>query len=178
MGRRAVLLRGINIGPHKRIAMPDLRRELEAAGYREVRTYLQSGNVVLSSDHGPEELAEQCRRLIQDRFGFEVPVVVRTREELIDVVAANPLGALAVEPKRYQVSFLSAALEPERVARLSALAGERERLVARGRELFAWHPDGIARSELAKALASDRLGVVATARNWSTVLNLLALAEA
>jgi uncharacterized protein (DUF1697 family) len=175
--RQIVLLRGINVGAHKRIAMPELRELLTSAGFEDVRTYVQSGNVVLSSDLSPERLARACERQIADRFGLDVEVVARTRDELAAVVRRNPLRKVAVDPKRYQVSFLSAELDPETVAELTALAVTPEKLVASGRELYCWHPDGVARSKLWTRLAGKGLGVTATARNWTTVTKLLTIAD-
>jgi uncharacterized protein (DUF1697 family) len=175
--RQIVLLRGVNVGSHNRIAMPALRELLTEAGFGDVRTYVQSGNVVLSSDLKPEKLARECGRLVADEFGLEVGVVVRTRDELAEVVARNPLGDVAVDPKRYQVSFLSAELDKEKVRELTALAVEPERFVAVGRELYAWHPAGVARSRLWARLAGRDLGITATARNWTTVTKLLAIAD-
>ncbi|MBV9471358.1 MAG: DUF1697 domain-containing protein [Solirubrobacterales bacterium] len=175
--RQVVLLRGINLGSTKRVAMPALRELLSDAGFDDVRTYVQSGNVVLSSDASPGQLARESERLIAERFGFEVDVVVRTRDELAEVVRLNPLGEVAVNPKRYQVSFLSAELDQEVVEQLAALAAEPERFVAVGRELYAWHPEGVARSKLSAKLAGRGLGVLATARNWTTVTTLLSIAD-
>jgi len=175
--RQIVLLRGINIGSRRRIAMGPLRELLVGAGFLGARTYLQSGNVVLCSDAMPEELARECEQLIAERFGFDVAVIVRTRFELSEVVALNPLSEVATEPKRYQVSFLAREPDPELVSRVSALVRAPERLVVIGRELYAWHPEGIARSKLWAKLAGSGLGVTATARNWTTVTNLLALAD-
>lgn len=177
MSSQIVLLRGINLGPTRRVPMADLRAELVRAGFEDARTYLQSGNVVLSSDARPERLARECEQVIGVRFGFPVEVAVRTRDELAEVVRRDPLGALATNPKRYQVSFLSAELDEETVSGLAALAAPSERFVALGRELYAWHPDGVARSKLSAKLAGQGLGVTATARNWSTVTNLLKLAD-
>jgi uncharacterized protein (DUF1697 family) len=177
MGRRIVLLRGINLGPNKRVPMAELRELLSGAGFEDVRTYVQSGNVVVSSDAGPGELEERCERLISERFGFEVPVVVRTGDELAAVVERNPLGDVARDPKRYQVSFLGAELEEGVVERLAELAAPDERVLADGRELYAWHPDGVARSKLWAKLAGTGLGVKATARNWATVTKLLEMAD-
>jgi uncharacterized protein (DUF1697 family) len=177
MARRILLLRGINLGARNRVSMPELRRVLEQAGYEEVRTYLQSGNVVLSSARSPESLARECRAQIAGALGVDVEVIVRTRAQLARVVERNPLADIVTNPKRYQVSFLMREL-PEPVLReLAALARPGERLVAIGRELYAWHPDGVARSKLWARLASPRLGVAATARNWTTVTALLQIAR-
>ena len=175
--RQIVLLRGVNLGPRNRIAMPDLRKLLTNAGLGDVRTYLQSGNVVASSDLSPEQLARECKRHIADEFALDLEVIVRTRDELAEVVERDPLGRVAVNPKRYQVSLLSAEPDPEVVSALAALAVAPEQFVAIGREFYAWHPHGIARSRLWARLAGRELGVSATARDWSTVTSLLEMAD-
>jgi len=175
--RQIVLLRGINLGARNRVSMPELRELLAGAGFEDVRTYLQSGNVVLSSDLTEKGLARKIKRVLADGLGLELEVVVRTRHELAKVVRLNPLGDVATNPKRYQVSFLSAKPAPAIVRELTALAAPSEQLVARGRELYAWHPAGVARSRLWARLGGKQLGVVATARNWTTVTSLLELAD-
>jgi uncharacterized protein (DUF1697 family) len=177
MARQIVLLRGINLGARNRIAMPELRDMLTDAGFGDVRTYLQSGNVVLSSRTSPEKVRAKSERLIADRFGLDIDVVVRARDELAEVVKRNPLGDVATDPKRYQVSFLAAELDADVLSKLEAAAVAPERLVAAGRELYAWHPDGVGPSKLWSRLAGRGLGVTATARNWTTVTKLLALAD-
>jgi uncharacterized protein (DUF1697 family) len=177
MPSAVLMLRGINLGPSRRVPMADLRALLGEAGYEGVRTYVQSGNVVLASADGCEKLERDAQDLISDRFGFEVPVVARTRDELSAVVALDPLGDVADNLKRYQVSFLSAPVDGDVVAALQAAVVEPERFAAHGRELYAWHPNGVARSKLWNAVAGKGLGVTATARNWTTVTKLLAMAD-
>jgi uncharacterized protein (DUF1697 family) len=177
VARQIVLLRGINLGSRNRIAMPALREALAEAGFEDVQTYLQSGNVVLSSRAAPKTVARKCEGLVADRFGLDIDVVVRTRDELAEVVRRNPLGDVAKDPKRYQVSFLDRKPAAEVVRKLEALAAGDERVVASNRELYAWHPKGVARSKLWAALAGRGLGVTATARNWTTVAKLLELAD-
>ena len=158
--------------------MPRLRESLSEAGFEDVRTYVQSGNVVLRSDLTPARLADRARKLIADEFGFDIDVIVRTRAELAKVVRRNPLDSVAKDPKRYQVTFLAETPDPGRVAELGALAKGSERLVAEGRELYSWHPEGAARSKLWNALAAKGgIGVAATARNWKTVTTLLQMAS-
>jgi uncharacterized protein (DUF1697 family) len=172
-----VLLRGINIGPRNRIAMPELREALTDAGFGDVRTYVQSGNVVLSSDRSQDDVAAECERVITDAFGVDIDVVVRSRDELAAVVKRNPLENVADNPKRYQVSFLDVELDPGVVDELAESAAPAEAFAAAGRELYAWHPEGVARSKLWARLADKRLGVKATARNWTTVTTLLEMAD-
>jgi uncharacterized protein (DUF1697 family) len=157
--------------------MPQLRGLLTDAGFEDVRSYMQSGNVLLRSELGADQLERECKRLIASKFGLEIDVVSRTRDQLAEVVARNPLGKVAVDPKRYQVSFLAAELTAEVTAKLASAKSDSEQCVVIGREIYAWHPDGVARSKLWAALAGRGLGVTATARNWTTVTTLLAMAE-
>lgn len=177
MTRHIALLRGINLGSRNRISMPDLREALEAAGFEDVRTYVQSGNVVLSIKASPTQVARKVEKQVADRFGLDIDVVVRTRDELADVVRRNPLGEVATEPKRYQVTFLARKPDRTLVRKLEAARIDPEEFVVSGREIYAWHPKGVARSRLWAQLADRRLGVTATARNWATVTKLLALAD-
>jgi uncharacterized protein (DUF1697 family) len=178
MARLVVLLRGINIGSRNRISMPELRNAFEDGGYDDIRTYLQSGNVMLASTASAKKVARECERLIADRFGLEIAVVARTRSDLAKVVARNPLERVAKDPKRYQVSFLETKPTSKLVRELEEVATAREEVVSIGREIYAWHPAGVARSKLWAKLAGKNLGVTATARNWTTVTKLLELANA
>jgi uncharacterized protein (DUF1697 family) len=176
MARHVLLLRGINLGSRNRIAMPELRAALEDAGFEDVRTYVQSGNVVASADGSADAAAKWCEELIADRFGLDIAVVARTRAQIAAIVRRDPLGKVATSPKRYQVAFLDGKLPEATVRRLEEAAVGDERVVVAGREVYAWHPDGVARSKLWALIASRDLGVTATARNWTTVTALLELA--
>ncbi len=157
--------------------MPTLRQCLTSDGLEDVRTYVQSGNIVVTSDEPPEGLERRCKALIAEEFGLEIAVIARTRDELAQVVRRNPLKDVADNPKRYQVAFLSSELKKEQLERLASLAGPAERLVGIGRELYSWHPEGVGRSKLWGRLAGTGLGVTATARNWTTVTALLQMAD-
>lgn len=176
--RRVLLLRGINLGSARRVPMAELRVLLTDAGYADVATYVQSGNVVLAATAPVEELEDAVSALITERFGLEVPVLGRTAEELAAVIAHDPIPGAAEDPKRYQVTFLAVEPPAGAVTHLQALATAAERLAARGRELYTWHPEGIARSKLALNLTAKALGVSATGRNWTTVTTLAEMATA
>jgi uncharacterized protein (DUF1697 family) len=178
MPRHIALLRGINLGSRNRVSMPELRDLLSELGYGDVRTLLQSGNVVLTSRAGADRVARELESAIADRLGVTTAVVVRTRDEIADVIERNPLADVAEDPKRYQVSFLSDAPAPDVVRELEAADVAPEQLVVSGREIYVWHAGGIQRSPASKLLADERLGVTATARNWNTVTKLLELADA
>jgi len=178
VARLIVLLRGVNLGSTNRVPMPKLRAALEKAGFEDVATYVQSGNVVLSSGDSAPQVARTCERVIKQEFRLEIPVVVRTRAQLARIVKRNPLRKAATNPKRYQVSFLEKKPTAALVRKLEEMAAPAEHVVADGREIYAWHPEGVARSKLWATLAGKGLGVTATARNWTTVTKLLELADA
>ena len=177
MATHVALLRGINLGPHRRVAMGELREVLSALGYADVRTLLQSGNVVLTSRSSPRTLERELATAIAEHLGVETDVVVRTREDLAEAVDRNLLRDVADNPKRYQVSFCSAVPDAAVVREIEATDVAPEAVAFAGREIYTWHPNGIIRSPLLKLLDERRLGVTATARNWNTVTKLLALAS-
>jgi uncharacterized protein (DUF1697 family) len=170
MPRQIALLRGVNVGGNKRVEMARLRALLEELGCRDVRTYLNSGNAVFS---GPRRSEQQLEAAIVKTFGFEVPVVLRTRDELADIVQANPLREIATDPAKHLVVFCAAEASTE----LDPADFAPETFEVRGREVYLWAPGGIGTSELAKRLATRSLGGKSTARNWRTVEKLLALAD-
>jgi uncharacterized protein (DUF1697 family) len=169
------MLRGINVGGARRIPMAQLRERLTGAGYVNVVTHGQSGNVVLDATDTPPGLAAEVGGLIAREFGFEVPVTVRSHVELWAVVAHDPIPGGAEDPKRYQVTFLSRPPTTAALDRLRGLTRERERFAVDGRELYSYHPDGIARSMLAARLTHSEVGASATVRNWTTLLRLTQL---
>jgi len=173
--RYVALLRGINLGPNRRVPMPRLREVLSARGHGDVQTLIASGNVVLDSDLPEDELALDVTRAIQEEFGIDVPTVVRTGAELAAVLEADPLGGIATDPSHYSVTFLPSAPESSRVAGLPAADGGE--YVVRGRELYLWLPDGMAATPMAKWPWDKLLGVAGTNRNWNTVTKLAELSR-
>lgn len=175
MSRHIVLLRGVNLVKRNRVSMPELRRLLEAAGFGDVRTYVQSGNVVLSSRAASARVGADVRAVIKRSLGLDIPVLVRSRDELAEVVRRNPLRAIATNPRRYLVTFLEREVPPGFADDLAGVSRQ-EPFTVIGREIYSWHPDGIGRTPLWERLASRSLGVAGTSRNWTTVNALLAMA--
>lgn len=183
--RFVALLRGVNVGQHRRVAMPQLRALVEQLGHTEVATHLNSGNVVLTAadDAGPasgraERIARGIEAAIESELGLEVDVVVRARKDLAAVVRHDPLGSVATDPSRYFVTFLSSAPDPAGIAAIDADRFAPERFAVRGREVFVWMPGGIRNAPLMAALGKvGPPGVVATTRNWNTVTRLLELLD-
>jgi uncharacterized protein (DUF1697 family) len=175
--QQIVLLRGVNLGPNRRLSMADLRALLTSLGYVDAVTHLQSGNVVLTTGKTPASLKRELEQQIAAELGLETEVFVRTRDELADVIARDPLHAVVDNPSRYLVSFLSGKPHAELVRELAGRDFAPERVAFAGREIYSWHPNGIHASTLARLLAKPHLGVSATARNWNTVTKLLELAN-
>jgi len=170
VARQIALLRGVNVGGNKKVEMARLRALMEELGYSDVRTYVNSGNLVFS---GPRRSEKHLEAAIAKHFGFDVPVVLRSRDDLAEIVQANPLGEIATDPAKYLVVFCAA----EATTGLDPADFAPETFHVRGREVYLWAPGGIGRSELAKRLAAKSIGEKSTARNWRTVEKLLALAD-
>ena len=162
MARQIVFLRGINLRATRRIGMADLRELLESDGYEDVRTHLQSGNVLLSSTLSPRRARGGGGAVARKRFGFDVRVLVRTRAELAKVVERDPLARWRRTAPA--TSSASSRRSCRRRPRGSSRAAEvaPEQVVVDGREIYSWHPGGQQRSELRKLMRDDRLGVTST----------------
>jgi uncharacterized protein (DUF1697 family) len=171
--RYVALLRGINVGKARQVDMPRLQKVLTARGHEEVRTHLRSGNVLLASPLDATGLAADVSAAIAEEFGLDVPVVIRTAEELADVVAADPLGEVSTDPSRYSVTFLPEEPDDAAVAALPPADGGEYRVL--GRELYLWLPDGMSRSPMGTWKWDRLLGVAGTNRNWNTVTRLVEL---
>ncbi len=175
--RQIALLRGVNVGGNNMVAMAALRELLGALGYEDVRTHLQSGNAVFAAATPPELSARAIEDRLAGSLGLRVPVLVRTRDELAEVVATNPLGEATSEPSRLLVNFLSRKPDGELLDALDPADFEPETFAAGAREIYVWCPDGVRATKLGYAFWEKRLKVTATARNWNTVTRLLALAD-
>ena len=183
MPTHVALLRGINLGPHKRVAMPALRTLVESLGHTEVATYIASGNVVFTATGTTAKLADELEKAIADELGVTCRVVVLTAGELAKAAAANPY-ADEQDPKRVHAIFLTGpagAAARERLDQARAKVGDkvgRDEAEIVGRVLYLHTPDGFGRSELAKVLSRPGGAAEGTARNWATVTKLLAMCEA
>lgn len=178
MSRQVALLRGVNVGTARPVPMAALRDLAEELGATGVATHLRSGNLVYDTPDPPARMATRLARALGERFGFEVPVVVRTAAEMRRIVAGNPLPAQAAEdPRRLQVVFLSARPPAGTLSGLGSEDVGDDAIRVAGREVYVWSPGGITGSPGLAALGRRRLPVVATARNWRTVERLLAMLD-
>ncbi|MFC9680543.1 DUF1697 domain-containing protein [Streptomyces sp. NPDC056948] len=177
----AALLRGINVGGSRKVPMADLRTLLENLGHEGVRTYLQSGQAVFTSGHGDERsLAAEITHAIEQHFGFGVDVIVRDHAYLRAIADACPFPAADLEAKQLHVTYFSAPVDPDRFAEIDQAAYLPEEFRLGDRALYLYAPNGLGRSKLAVHLSKPRInkGVIATNRNWNTVLKLVEMTEA
>ncbi len=173
------LFRGINVGGHRQIKMNELKELHESLGLRDVVPYIQSGNVVFTSDDAD---VVQLQRHIEDGvekiFGFHAEVIVRTSAELRDIIENNPFhGQQSKESKWVVVMFLTA--RPDDTAQedlLKAYVGPEELFII-GKEVYIYYPNGIGRSKLSGSFIEKKLKTVGTARNWNTILKLQELMQ-
>lgn len=172
------LLRGINVGRARRIAMADLRSAVEALGHVSVRTLLNSGNVVFAASRGDvAAIAAELEHAIAARFGFSTAVSVVTLSTLDAIVAGNTLPQCSDEPARFLVAFGLEGAVLAKAKPLAAQAWSPEALAIGKDAAYLWCADGILASKLAAAFGRAT-GTATTARNWSTVLKLQAAAQA
>ena len=172
MATYAALLRAINLGARNRVAMADLRALIEGLGAKDVRTYVQSGNVVFRHAGGAAKLESELERTITSELGLEITVVVRSAAQLAKVVQAHPF-----DPAGLYVSFLAATPKRAAVRELVEADHGTDRIAVKGKEVYLHLPGGYGRSRLNNAFLERKLGVRATLRNWRTVTALAELAR-
>ncbi|MEN6290555.1 MAG: DUF1697 domain-containing protein [Methanobacterium sp.] len=173
------LLRGINIGRNKRIKMVDLVKAFESLGFKNVKTYLQSGNVIFEHDFSDiMEIAGSIERKISETFSFSVDVIIRTRDELENIVKGNPfIKEHDIELDKLHVTFLSNIPDQKAVLNLDVNMAENEKFEISGREVYLYCPNGYSRTKLKNDVFERKLDTTATTRNWKTTNKLLELSS-
>jgi uncharacterized protein (DUF1697 family) len=172
------LLRGINVGGHKKVAMSDLRDLATKLGFKDASTLLQSGNLVFRGAARPGPTLERLfEEAASRRLGFDISFLIRRGDDLPAVMAANPFPREAQrDPSRLLVMFLKDAPAPKNVEALQSAIVGREIVCVKGREAYFVFPDGVGRSKVTTALIERKLDTIGTGRNWNTVCKLAALA--
>ncbi|MGW9498679.1 DUF1697 domain-containing protein [Streptomyces prasinus] len=181
----AALLRGINVGGRRKVPMAELRTLMEGLGHDAVRTHLRSGQAVFTTGSGTpgggradeDALAAELAAALERHFGFAVGVIVRDHAYLRAIVDDCPFPAAGSEPRQLHVTYFSTAVDAGRFTDVDRAAHLPEEFRLGDRALYLYAPDGLGRSRLAERLAGPRVtrGVVATTRNWNTVVELVEL---
>jgi uncharacterized protein (DUF1697 family) len=171
--KHIALLRGINVGGKNILPMKDLSAMFVAAGCRDVATYIQSGNVVFGAPAAAlKKLPAAISAKIADDFGYRVPVIVRSHEELSVVVRGNPFLKPDSDQKILHVAFLADVPGPNAITKLDPDRSPPDRFAVIGREVFLHLPNGGGNTKLTNAWLDSKLSTVSTVRNWTTVLKL------
>jgi uncharacterized protein (DUF1697 family) len=168
----AAFLRGINLGPTNKVAMPKLREIAEGLGWTDVGTYINSGNLIFTADESAATCERKLHAALQAELGKSIDVTVRTREQLAEIVAGNPFPD--GRPNQVNVAFLMKELPAAAEKAMTELATDSEPFVIRKREIYVHYQNGMGRSKLAEKFASV-IKVSATTRNVGTVAKVLAL---
>ena len=173
------LLRGINVGGKNLLRMKDLAGMFVKAGCSDVRTYIQSGNVVFSAPPPivkglPELITERIRK----RFGYRIPLILRTSQQMARTIRDNPFLQTGAPEKALHVYFLADLPDAKALAGLDPDRSPPDTFRACGREIYLHLPNGMARTKLTNAYFDSKLSTMCTARNWATVLKLSAMMEA
>jgi uncharacterized protein (DUF1697 family) len=170
------MLRGINVGGAKKVRMDELRVCCESLGFKNVRTYIQSGNVIFEHQQADtSELAEKIRRGIRNNFGFGVTVVIRTKEEMLRVIKNTPFTRQ--EEDRAHVTFLSVKPGSIPATEIEKVRDRAEKVSFSGREVYLYCPNGYGKTKLSNSFFEKQLKVSATTRNWRTIVALSAMAR-
>lgn len=173
MAKHIALLRGINVSGRNTVPMADLRRLCEGLGWRDVQTYIQSGNVVFAADGGAATLEAALEAALAQRFDLSVPVMVRSAAAWGEMLKANPFEKEAeAEPNRVMVGIPKGAPAQEAAETLEAKGAAGERVAVAGSVLWFHYPEGAGRSKITPAMIDKAAGSPVTARNWRTALTL------
>lgn len=167
------ILRGINVSGQKMIRMPDLKALYEDLGFKNVTTYIQSGNVIFENSHS-KNLSEQIDKKIFEKYNFNVPVIIRTADEILEVIKGNSfLKEKNIEPDKLHVTFLEKEPTPEHLTKIKDLNYESDRFYISGKTIYLHCPNGYGKTKLTNTFFENKLKVTATTRNWKTTNEIL-----
>ncbi len=179
MSTHVALLRGVNVGGKNMLPMKDLAGILVDAGCADVRTYIQSGNAIFrAADSVLDGLPDRITGRIAKRFGYQIPVILRTTEQLAETIRQNPFLKAGVDEKMLYVFFLADLPKAQAASSLDLKRSPPDTFVVRGREIYLHLPNGLGRSKLTNNYFDSKLATISTARNWRTALKLFELMTA
>ncbi|GAB3313611.1 DUF1697 domain-containing protein [Larkinella ripae] len=173
------MLRGINVSGQKKISMAELKSLFESLDFEQVKTYIQSGHVLFKQEvMNHEEQAKRIEKKIAEQYGFAVPVIVRSQEELAEAIDKNPfLNEPGVELDKLHVTFLTDAPSPANYDKIKDVSFGSDRFRLAGKNVYVYCPGGYGVTKLSNAFFETKLKETATTRNWKTVNELLRMME-
>lgn len=177
MATRIALLRSVNVLGKNMIKMPELARAFEKSGFKNVRTYIQSGNIIFETQEGSAELLSvKIRELISKKFGMTIQVVVLAPQELAEIVAHNPFAKRpGIDLTKQHVTFLDREIDPANAEKLLSYHYPPDEILIGNRAVYVHCPDGYGRTKYHNNFIEKKLSANATSRNWNTCLMLLGM---
>jgi uncharacterized protein (DUF1697 family) len=173
------ILRGINVSGKKMINMEALRAHMQELGFKNIKTYIQSGNLIFESENVElTELAKQIEKQIEKQYGFQVPVIVRTPDDLEHILKNNPfLNVREEDIDKLHVTFLSSEPKQEHLVKISPPENTTDEFIIAGDHVFVFCPNGYGNTKISNTFFENKLKVTATTRNWKTVVKLAEMAQ-
>ncbi|MBA3648292.1 MAG: DUF1697 domain-containing protein [Chitinophagales bacterium] len=173
------ILRGINVSGHKQIKMADLKVLYEGLKFKDVSTYIQSGNIVFkAASTSDTEISAKIGQAILKKYQFEVPVIIRTAQEMETIYAANPfINQKDIDQEKLHVTFLARMPEQVNLDKIENLSYASDQFTLLNREVYLYCPGGYGNTKLSNTFFENKLKVTATTRNWKTVTKLIAIAD-
>ncbi len=175
MNKKIAILRGINVGGKRKILMADLKSLCEKLGLKDVKTYIQSGNIIFDSDKESLELENELEKTIIEKYGFNVPVIVRTDKEFEASIKNNSFFDENIDIKRLHLTFLKEKPNEENIEKTKTFNYEPDKFKIYDKDIFIYCAGKYHESKLTNNFFEKKLKVGATTRNWKTVLKLLEL---
>ncbi|MDT0689150.1 DUF1697 domain-containing protein [Salegentibacter sp. F188] len=177
MNSKIAILRGINVGGKRKILMADLKNLCGELGITNVQTYIQSGNIIFRATDPSVDLENKLETAISEKFGFEVPVIVRTSEELQELVDQNPFYSLTTDINKLHLTFLKEKPAQENIQQTESFDYKPDRFKIQNKDVFIYCEGKYHQSKLTNNFFEKKLKTGATTRNWKTVLKLLELSK-
>jgi len=177
MNRKIGILRGINVGGKRKILMVDLKSTCEKLGLKNVTTYIQSGNLIFNSDKPNSELENELEKAITEKYGFDVPVIVRTEKELENSINNNPFFDKDTDIKQLHLTFLKEKPNKENLEKILTFKNEPDKFQIEDKDAFIFCAGKYHESKLTNNFFEKQLKVGATTRSWKTVMKLSELSK-
>ena len=173
------ILRGINVSGQKKIRMDELKTILEKLKFQNIRTYIQSGNIIFKDgENNPGELVKKIENAIFDNYGFQVPVIIRDYEQLLKIKGNNPfLKQKDNDITKLYVTFLAGEPQKEYAEQINTFNDPVDKFIIKGTEIYLFCPGGYGKTKLSNSFFERKLKITATTRNWKTVNKLVEIAE-
>ena len=175
--KHVALLRGINVGGKNMLPMKDLAALFTQAGCGEVRTYIQSGNVIFEAPAGAPNVAATVTASIEKRFGIRIPVIIRTSQQMARIIRDNPFLSAVTDQRWLHVYFLAGSPSAQAVSALDPARSAPDAFHVLGQEIYLHVPNGMGRTKLTNTYFDSKLSTICTARNWATVRKLSEMME-